>query len=99
MNTNAEKNTNSSPLSIEIAKAIAYVYADYPRLQKAKLCLELSFWEDHDNIFVSIYSKAESRSSNPEEIVVASGQGNKCGPHFSYIFDKDGSYISKAGIR
>ena len=87
------------PLSMNIAKAISYVYVDYPQLQKTKSCLEMTYREDRGHIFVSIYSKAEPRPANPEEIVVSSGQGNNCGPHFSYKFDKSGSYMSKTGIR
>ena len=98
-NTISQKTMKPPPLSMNIAKAISYVYVDYPQLQKAKSCLEMSYREDDNHIFVSVYSKVEPRSSNPEEIVVSSGQGNKCGPHFSYRFDKSGGYISKTGIR
>lgn len=93
--------TNSKPFSMNIARAISYAYEDYSQLKINKSCLEISYRENDNYIFISIYSKTKPKPQPPnsEEIVVTSGEGNKCGPHFSYKFHKSGDYIDKTGIR
>ncbi len=96
---NIDEQISHRQFSWSVVRSLAYAHDDYSGFEFDESCIKISFHRTSERIFVSAYSEPISTESAPDEIVVTSGEGNRCGPHLSYEFDDKGKFLRRVGVR